>query len=247
MKVLSKFELNGNLIATFVVDEEPGACSEIGTKYLLKQGLTGEACIVAEAGTEKICIGCKGGYRLKLITKGESISTGSGNWERKEKGINAVTKMTKILLKLEKLQLKYKPIKIFEGRKPVITPGTLIKGGSGINIVPDYCEATIDIRLMPNQIKKEVKEEIINCIENLRQQDPQLKVKIQDFLMFIPSVHISKNEKIVKILQENAEFILKRKPEIGVAGGWNDSHFFILQKAFQQFVVLDQMEKIIME
>jgi acetylornithine deacetylase/succinyl-diaminopimelate desuccinylase-like protein len=72
-------------------------------KYLLKQGLTGDTCIVGEPGTKKICIGCKGGYRFKLITRGELVSTGSGSWERKEKGINAVTKMAKILIKLEKL------------------------------------------------------------------------------------------------------------------------------------------------
>ena len=43
--------------------------------------------------------------------------------------------------------------------------------------------------------------------------------------MFV--VCILKDEKIVKILQRNAELILKRKPEIGISGGWNDSHFFI--------------------
>ena len=86
MKVLSKLNLKGNLIFTGVVDEEPGAYSEIGTKYLLKYGLKGDACLVGEPGTKKICIGCKGGYRLKIITKGESAHTGSGSWERKEKG-----------------------------------------------------------------------------------------------------------------------------------------------------------------
>lgn len=226
MKVLSKLNLKGNLIFTAVVDEEPGAYSEIGTKYLLKQGLKGDACIVGEPGTKKICIGCKGGYRLKIITKGESIHTGSSSWERKEKGINAVTKMAKILLALENLKLKYKPIKIFKGRKPVITPGTLIKGGTGINIVPDYCEATVDIRLMPGQTKKDVKKEILDCIERLKQKDTRIKIEIQD-LMFVPSVYISKDEKIVKILEENANFVLGRKPETGPAGPWCDAHFLI--------------------
>lgn len=226
MKVLSKFKLRGNLIFTAVVDEEPGACSEIGTKYLLKRGIRGNACIIGEPGTDKICIGCKGGYRLKIIVKGKPVHTGSGSWERKEKGINAVTKMAKILLALENLKLKYKQVKIFKGRKPVITPGTLIKGGTAINIVPDYCEATIDIRLMPGQTKEGVKKEILNCIKKLKQKDPQIKTEIQD-LMFTPSVYISKNEKIVKDLEENSNFVLGRKPEIGSAGPWNDAHFFI--------------------
>jgi acetylornithine deacetylase/succinyl-diaminopimelate desuccinylase family protein len=226
MKILSEFDLKGNLIFTAVVDEEPGACSKIGTEYLLKEGIKGDACIIGEPGTKKICIGCKGGYRLKLITRGESVHTGSSSWERKEKGINAVTKMAKILLALKNLELKYKPIKIFEGRKPVITPGTLVKGGVGINIVPDYCEATVDIRLLPGQTKEGIKREILNCIEKLKQKDPQIKTEIQD-LMFVPSVYITKDEKIVKILKKNATSNLGKEPEIGVAGPWCDAHFFM--------------------
>jgi len=219
-------ELKGNLVATFVVDEEPGACSEIGTKYLLERGLTGDAAIVCEPGIKKICIGTKGGYRLKLITRGESLSTGSSAWERGEKGINAVTKMARILLELEKLELSYKPIRLFKGRKPVITPGTIIKGGTGINIVPDYCEATVDIRLLPGQTREQVKEEILNCVKKLRRKDTQIKLEIED-LMFVPSVYISKHERIVKILEKNAELILGRRPRIGVSGSWCDAHFFI--------------------
>lgn len=59
MKVLSEFDLKGNLIFTAVVDEEPGAYSEIGTKYLLKQGLKGDACIVGEPGTKKFASAAK--------------------------------------------------------------------------------------------------------------------------------------------------------------------------------------------
>lgn len=226
MKALSEFNLKGNLIFIGVVDEEPGAYSEIGTKYLLKQGIKGDACIVGEPGTKKVCIGSKGGYRLKLITKGESVHTGSSSWERKEKGVNAVTKIAKILLALENLKLKYKPVKIFKDRKPVITPGTLIKGGTGINVVPDYCEAMVDIRLMPGQAKENVKKEILNCIEKLKQKDSQIKTEIQD-LMFVPSVYISEKEKIVKLLKENAASILEREPKIGPAGPWCDAHFLI--------------------
>lgn len=226
MKVLSKFSLKGNLVFTGVVDEEPGAYSEIGTKYLLKQGLKGHACIVGEPGTKKVCIGCKGGYRLKFITRGESAHTGSSSWERKERGVNAVTKMAKILLALENLKLKYEPVKIFKGKKPVITPGTLIKGGTGINIVPDYCETTVDIRLMPGQTKENIKKEILNCIEKLKRKDPQIKTEIQD-LMFVPAVYISEKEKIVRILKENATLILDKKLEIGSAGPWCDAHFLI--------------------
>lgn len=226
MKVLSKIDLKRNVIFAAAVDEEPGAYSEIGTKYLLKKRLKADACIVGEPGINKICIGTKGGYRIKVIVRGESVHVGGSEWEKKEKGINAVTKMAKVLLTLENLKLKYKPITIFKSKKPVITPGTIIKGGLGINIVPDHCEAIVDIRLVPGQTKEEVKNEIQNCIERLKQKDPQIKIEIQD-LMFVSSVYISKTEKIVRVLERNVEFVLKRKPKIGVSGPWCDAHFFI--------------------
>jgi acetylornithine deacetylase/succinyl-diaminopimelate desuccinylase family protein len=230
LKTLKKIAptLKGNLILSMVADEKPGACSEIGTKYLLKQGLNGSACIVAEPGTEKIRVGMKGYYRFKIIAKGIAVSTGSGVWERKEKGENAVIKMAKILLALEELNLKKKKSEfhycaIVEFRQSVITPGTLIKGGSGINIVPDYCEATVDIRLMPGQTKQAIKKQILNCIKKTA---PQAQAKIQD-LMFIPGMAISENEKIVKILAKNAKFILGKKPKIALSPSACDAHFFI--------------------
>lgn len=224
--VLSKINLKGNLVFTAVVDEEPGAFSEIGTKYLLKKGLKGDACLIGEPETKKICVGSKGGWRLKIITKGESAHTGSFEWETQKRGINAVTKMAKVLLFLEKLKLNYQPTKLFKGRKPVITPGTLIHGGTAINVVPDYCQATIDIRLMPGQRKENVKKELLNYLQKLKEKDAKIKIKIQD-LIFVPAFWISEKEKIVELLKNNACFILKKEPKIGSAGPWSDAHFFI--------------------
>lgn len=226
MKALSGLDLRGNLIFTAVVDEEPGAYSEIGAKYLLKQGLRGDVCIVGEPKMDKICIGCKGGYRFKIIVSGESCHTGVLGWEKKTKGINAVLKMAKILLALENLRLKYKPNEFFQARKPIITPGTMIKGGTGINIVPDYCEASVDIRLMPGQNKKQVKQEILDCIKSVKKSDPEIRARIKD-LAFVPSVFIPPDEKIVKILRENASRVLKRTVKPGTTGTWCDAHFFI--------------------
>ncbi len=224
--IISELKPRGSLIFTAVVDEEPGAYSEIGTKYLLKKGLNADACIVGEPGMKKICIGTKGGYRFKIIVKGEAVHTGTSAWEKKEKGANAVTMMAKILLILENLKFTYKKVKIFKNKKMVITPGTLIQGGLGINIVPDYCEATVDIRLLPAQNKRQIKKEIFNSINKLKIERSKIKIEIQD-LMFVPSVYINPTEKIVEVLKNNSKAILKKEPQIGVGGPWCDAHFFI--------------------
>lgn len=215
-----------NVIFTAVVDEEPGACSEIGSKFLLKKGLTGDACIISHPGTKKIAIGYRGGYRFKIITYGEAVHTGRSEWERKEKGINAVTKMAKILLALENLELEYKPSEIFPNRIPVLTPGTMVKGGIGINVVPDKCEALCDVRLLPNQTKSLVKRQIINCLSKLQKEDSKLKFDIED-LLYVPAVYISKNERIVQILYRVAKEVLRKDFKLEGSSPWNDAHFFI--------------------
>src|SRR6266699_768238 len=49
--------LSGTLILAFVVDEETGACSPYGTRYLLEQGLLpADAVIIGEPGDDKIAI-----------------------------------------------------------------------------------------------------------------------------------------------------------------------------------------------
>jgi acetylornithine deacetylase len=140
--------------------------------------------------------------------------------------MNAVTKMAKILLALEKLELDYKPSEIFPNRIPVLTPGTVIKGGTNINVVPEKCEALCDVRLLPNQTKEKVKEQIIDCILQIQKDDPELKFAIQD-LVYVPPVYISKNERIVQVLYEVAKKVLKRDFRLEGSGPWSDAHFFI--------------------
>ena len=59
--------------------------------------------------------------------------------------------------------MKYKYFKGFP--KPRINPGTMIKGGTAMNIIPDECEAHIDIRLSYGQTRKGVLGEIKKAIK----------------------------------------------------------------------------------
>ena len=76
--------LAGGVTLAFVVDEEPGACSPYGTRYLLEQGLLqGDAAIIGEPGNHKIAIGHRGIYRFRLQIKGEATHTGVKAWEQR--------------------------------------------------------------------------------------------------------------------------------------------------------------------
>ncbi len=67
----NEVDLNGKLVLTFVVDEEPGTCSEFETHYLLKKGLiNGDAAIIEEPGSRKINLGHRDIYKFKISTFG---------------------------------------------------------------------------------------------------------------------------------------------------------------------------------
>lgn len=216
-----KLKLKGNLILTFVVDEEPGACSSFGSKYLLRHGLRGNAAIVAEPMTEKICIGHRGIYRFRLEVFGEAIHSGLSQWEKGVKGKNAIVEMSRAIEALQKIRIPFRFSSVFPNRKPVFTFPTRIQGGKSINIVPAFCEAYGDVRTMPGISRKQIRELIVAKLGNLK-----IKYKLED-LLFVSAVKISKDEEIVQTLLKNSKSVLKHSPVLGGIGPCNDAWMFI--------------------
>lgn len=167
MKTLveSGAELNGNIRLHIVSDEESGG--EYGSKWLCDNGYAenADACLVAEPTTHStIEIGQKGKIDLILKSYGKSAHGSLAG----HKGENAILKLAKVLEKVEMLcqiEGKYgenqkqalKNSKIIAEMKNGAGTGEvidhvsanvgLISGGTRPNMVPDYCEATVDLRL----------------------------------------------------------------------------------------------------
>lgn len=83
-------KLNISIQLACVVDEESGACSLIGVRYLLEKKLiSGNGAIYVYPG-RNITIGHRGLLRLIVNVKGENVHTGSVEWNTGKKGANAV-------------------------------------------------------------------------------------------------------------------------------------------------------------
>lgn len=218
-------KLAGRVVLEFVVDEEAGAVSRWGTAYLLAKGLKAKAAIIAEpAGdADKIGIGHRGGYRFKLKTSGESVHTGGGAWERKERGRNAIEEMAKAIVALKDLEIPFKPARAFPGRMPVLTFPTKIFGGKAINMVPEECVAYGDVRLMPGNSDKQVKLLIEEKLKSLG-----IDYEIED-LLFVPSVETDSREEIVELVDRQVIEVMKVKPRREGIGPWNDA-WMLIQK-----------------
>lgn len=214
-------KLSGRLILAFVVDEESGSCSPYGTQYLLEQGYVPKACFIGEHGSKHVRTGQRGGYRFKIVTKGQSVHTGVSSWEKGEVGHNAVVDMARAVEALQSVEIPYKTSKTFPGRKPVFTFPTKISGGNAVNIVPERCEAYGDVRLLPGNSDTQVKMLMVEKLSKLG-----IDYEIQD-IMFVPAVEIDPRENVVETLQEAAKEVLGYEPSVKGAGPGTDGWMMV--------------------
>jgi acetylornithine deacetylase/succinyl-diaminopimelate desuccinylase-like protein len=206
----SKIKLLGDLILTFVIDEEPGAVSPFGAAYLLKKG------------ADTVSIGCRGGYRFKITTFGEATHTGMKEWEKGTKGRNAIQDMTTIITQLRSLVIPYKPSPVFPGVRPVFTFPTKIDGGTAVNIVPEKCEAYGDTRILPSNTPDQIRKLIL---EKLNPLEGKIKFEVKD-LVKVPAVEVNPKEEIVKILRRQAKEVLGKESKVKGSRPWDDRWMF---------------------
>jgi len=219
----SKVELDGKLIFQAVADEE--ILGPLGTKYLIensKLSQNADAGICGEPTEFKSMIAAKGLIWPKITVIGRSCHGATP-----EKGINAISKMTKVIQALESMELKANhPIL----GKPTVNIGT-IEGGTKTNIVPDRCAITVDRRIVPGERKEEVVQMIKRLLDDLQGKDSKLKIETEigeEFLYAEPS-EISKEEEIVKLVSNCYKEVSGKKSEIAGMVGTTDARFLINQ------------------
>ena len=105
--------------------------------------------------------------------------------------------------------------------KNVLTFPTIIEGGEAINLVPDFCKAMGDARLLPGITKEYMEEKIKEILDKL---DVNYKLRT---IIYVPACVIDENEKIVKIVEKNAESFLGTTPKKEGAGPWSDLWMFV--------------------
>jgi succinyl-diaminopimelate desuccinylase len=144
----SGIPLGGDLIVAFSYDETYGLR---GARRLVEGGyLEGAgAVLVSEPSTLDVFIAEKGALWLKCRVQGK---TAHGSMPHL--GQNAILEMVRFLRRVEEhLDLGAEPHPLLG--EPTFTVGT-IQGGVAINVIPDACEAQLDIRLVPGLDHREV-------------------------------------------------------------------------------------------
>lgn len=161
------YNFPGDIYVAGVVHEE---CFEGVAAREISAYVKPDYVVIGEASQLNIKIGQRGRGELQVETFG--VPAHSAN---PEKGINAVYKMCKVIEAIRGL----KPT-----NHPVLGDGILelvdIKSSPypGASVVPDYCRATYDRRLLVGETKESVLAPIQELLDQMMKEDAELKVKV---------------------------------------------------------------------
>jgi len=163
---------DASIFLGFDANEQSGEYSGIRDIIKIKKPKA-DVCILGYQGIDEISIGMRGWLRLKIITKGESAHTGS----KSKRGNNAIHQMAEVITALRKLDLGGEKEPFFEYGSAFNV--SLIKGGISINIVPDECEISIDIRFLPSQNKQQIIDKVEKALQELKNKNSDIHYKVE--------------------------------------------------------------------
>lgn len=205
-----------------VPDEETGATGTLGIKWLHDHGLLeGQGAIYAYSG-DQITLGHRGLLRYTLVCHGQSTHSGAQEWQERTLGKNAITGMARLLLELENVRFDYSTAPHFGQFRTIITPGTLIKGGTSINIIPDTCEAAVDIRITPETNRLQIEALMDACVARVEQERG---VTFTRTLLNDASAALTPDDAtIVRVLESVVRDVKHKTPQRVVAGPSNEGY-----------------------
>lgn len=217
----SKINLSGDLVVACVVGELQGGK---GTVHMLKSGIKTDYAIVPEPySIGNIITKSVGVHKFSITTIGKSIHI-----SRKEKGIDALEKMLKVIEALKRLDLGVKDPD-FPG-VPRYVIGSIIGGHNrsydlgGACYLPDVCTIIADLRYPEGITPRGIDEKIVQMLEEIRKKDKDFKYEYehppnQKFKVGgtdMPPMNVSTDIELVKIIRSNHQHITGKK--IGKVG-----------------------------
>ena len=158
--------LKGDLIFTFVVEEEPG--DMWGALRMMKDTLKDhriDFSISGESTSMDIALGHRGRVEVQIVSKGKN-SHSSAPWL----GVNAVSKMAPLIVKIDELSKNLPKDETFADSLSIIA----IECHPGFNcVVPDTCTINIDYRYKKDESKESVLAMFRKLADEVEAQDPE--------------------------------------------------------------------------
>ncbi len=136
-----------DLIMAATVDEETG--SQKGIVPLLNEGILKPGyALILDSDEYNAIVVQKGLLHCRIQIFGKKAH-GAYNW----RGVNAIEIAAAIIVELKAMKTVYKKHPLLRG--PTLNIGT-IRGGDKVNMVADFCEFSVDLRLLPGMSHQEL-------------------------------------------------------------------------------------------
>jgi succinyl-diaminopimelate desuccinylase len=166
-----------------VPDEESEEIDERATDAFVKQGLGGDFAITGEPTDMHIGVEAKGVMVMRIDVHGRAAHS-STPWL----GDNAVLKAIDVFRSIETLPFARESSEMFD--RPSINLG-MIEGGLALNMVPDLCRMSVDVRYLPGQDPDSILDQVrgIEAIEVKRS-------------FIYPPVRVARTDPFVQALKE---------------------------------------------
>jgi succinyl-diaminopimelate desuccinylase len=218
---------SGKIILCIPCDEEG---LMIGIKAFIHNGWAEgvDGAIICEPEENQLCTYQKGAMRVIIKTYGK-MAHGCMPLT----GINPTIRMAKILVELEKLE---KSEKERLGKHPMlgwpsITPTILqapVKGEPQINVVPETCMTTLDIRTVPGQEHEVLKQQMEGILQKLGEEDEDFKATFE-IIEERPWTVTDKNDPVVKAVASAFTSVTSKEPIYNGVPGATDGTFLHME------------------
>lgn len=126
--------------------------------------------VIGESSELNLKIGQRGRAEIVIETFGKPAHSANP-----EKGINAVYKMSKIIEKIQDIET---PVHEVLGKGILVLTDIKSSPYPGASVVPDYCRATFDRRILVGETKEGVLSPIQKIIDELMVEDKEMNAKV---------------------------------------------------------------------
>jgi len=207
--------LRGDVLLTATVDDEIGQWPGMG--YLIERGFEEKGFrrpnyhIVGEpTGIESVACMARGRIWYEIVLKGKSAHGGNP-----KEGVNAIEKAIVLANAIKQFKIREDPLM----GEDTINIG-ILQGGRAINVVPDRCKITFDIR--PTTKKEVVKDFVSATIQRLEKEDPDFKIESIKILNDRQTGGIGPEHEFVKLIRRvTKEITGKDVTPTGDVGGYS--------------------------
>jgi acetylornithine deacetylase len=205
--------LRGDVMVAAVADEEYGSLGS----FELVQHFRADACVVIEPSELQTTLMHKGFVWFEVVVEGKAAHGSRPEW-----GIDAIAKMGKVLVEIEKLDLRLRA----NPTHPLLGSGSihasLISGGQELSSYPARCSVWLERRLLPSEGLELAQGQLQEILDDISQSDPDFTASIRrDLHRF--GHQVSESEPVVQILREQARQVLGHLPTVRGEPFWTDA------------------------